>query len=124
MEIRQIGRTEGLQAAILGMRLPYESVSDSMVEDGAFVLGEDDRRLAIKLASGGSPHNKFMRQVVCWAEIRAPRYWWVEMDTYRMGVEKDSSSTMHLGARRMYSPEDFDTAQMSNFDKVILNALI
>jgi hypothetical protein len=40
-----------------------------------------------------------------WCEINAPRYWWQEMDTYRVGAERLSSeSTMHIEGKGM--PEE------------------
>jgi hypothetical protein len=41
-----------------------------------------------------------------WCEINAPRYWWVEMDTYRIGAERLSSeSTMHIQGKGMSEEE-------------------
>jgi hypothetical protein len=53
-------------------------------------------RVAAKLskANAGS-HRKFLRQIVVWLEIEAPLYFWSEMDTYRIGVTRNSASTMH-----------------------------
>lgn len=30
-----------------------------------------------------------------WVDITAPRYWWSEFDTYKIGTTADSQSTMH-----------------------------
>lgn len=45
-------------------------------------------------ADAGS-HRKFLRQLQVWLCIRAPMYWWAEFDTYKVGVVRNSSSTMH-----------------------------
>ena len=43
-----------------------------------------------------------------WVDITAPRYWWVEADTYRNGVEKISCSTMHKLTSREITIDDFE----------------
>lgn len=118
----------GFEGAIRGMRMPYESFdkSDSITcancpntEKGGlcinpmtghicdgFIMGEKDMTLAKKLIKGGSEHRKFLRMIHVQAEVLAPRYWWAEMDTYKH-VTKNSSSTMHLIAKRLLTPEDF-----------------
>ncbi len=50
--------------------------------------------LAVKLASRDGGHNKFLEAIVVWLDVRAPRYWWQEADTYRIST-KQSESTMH-----------------------------
>ena len=41
-----------------------------------------------------------------WCEINAPRYWWQEMDTYRVGAERLSSeSTMHIEGKGLSEEE-------------------
>lgn len=50
--------------------------------------------LAEKLAPMDAGHNKFMESIIIWADVRAPRYWWQEADTYRLAT-KQSESTMH-----------------------------
>lgn len=42
-----------------------------------------------------------------WLNIRAPRYWWQEFDTYRVGVTKQSGSTIHSISRRILTTDDF-----------------
>lgn len=51
--------------------------------------------VAGKLAPMGNGHNKFMRQIVLWLNIRGPRYWWQEFDTYKTVLAAQSESTMH-----------------------------
>jgi hypothetical protein len=36
-----------------------------------------------------------MRQIQVWCDITAPRYWWSEFDTYKIGTSANSTSTMH-----------------------------
>ena len=46
--------------------------------------------------------------IMVWVDITAPRYWWIEADTYRNGVEKVSCSTMHKLTSREITLEDFE----------------
>lgn len=86
----------GLPSAILGMRNPMTSWSNSDSDsDGVvFTLGVDDKRVATNLVKAGASHCKFLRQVQVWANFTMPRYWWSEFDTYHFNT-KNSCSTMH-----------------------------
>ena len=53
-------------------------------------------------------HNKFLEHIMVWLDIEAPRYWWSEFDTYRVGVSKQSESTMHTLAKRDVTRNDFE----------------
>ena len=68
--------------AIRGARNPLNSWerSDSYIEDGRFIFGENDLTLAKKLARAGSDHRKFVRQIFVSVDITAPIYWWKEYD--------------------------------------------
>lgn len=58
------------------------------------------------LAKRGDEHAKVIRGIMVWAEIDAPRYWWQEMDTYRVGTDRLSSeSTMHIQGKGMSEEE-------------------
>lgn len=50
--------------------------------------------LAEKLAPLDGGHNKFLEAMIIWVDVRAPRYWWQEGDTFRLST-KQSESTMH-----------------------------
>lgn len=61
------------------------------------VIDEKDLHLMQTLVKRGDEHSKALRGIVVWCEINAPRYWHVELDTYRIGAERLSSeSTMHI----------------------------
>ena len=84
--------------AIRGARNPMNSWDrgDSYYdENGNFVLGENDFKLARKLCLAGSTHRKFIRQIFVTMDITAPLYWWKEFDTYKVGTTANSTSTMH-----------------------------
>lgn len=73
---------------------PFNGYSCQMPNDD-FWIGDKDFALAKNLAQAGPDHGKYLRQIIVWVNIKAPRYWWSEFDTYRTGVEKVSESTMH-----------------------------
>lgn len=65
-------------------------------------------KVAAKLAFGKDRSEwKFLRMVQVAMRIIAPRYWWQQFDTYRIGVEKQSASTMHTLGKRELMQEDF-----------------
>lgn len=52
-------------------------------------------RTACKLAGKGNGHDKFLESINVQMYIEAPRYIWQEFDTYRVGITKQSESTMN-----------------------------
>ena len=125
----------GWNAALRGMRNPYNSwdKADSYwthIEDPEtletapyqFFVGEADKDLALRLVKAGTDHSKFMRMIVVYADITAPRYWWIEADTYKVGTVANSCSTMHKIHSKEFSLDDFshehlfdDNEQMEAF---------
>lgn len=63
--------------------------------------------VAARLAPMDGGHNKFLESIVVWLDIRAPRYWWQEFDTYRVGISKQSQSTMHTALKTPLTQADF-----------------
>ena len=101
----------GLRAALRGMRNPFDSwfMSDSRMEDGTFRAGPKDLALASRLAEAGDDHGKLTRFIVVTTDIKAPLYWWKEMDTYKVGTVANSCSTMHTLLKRDFRIDDFST---------------
>lgn len=62
--------------------------------------------IAPKLAHKGSGHGKFLESILVWLDVTAPRYWWMQADTYRMST-KQSESTMHTICKRPLTQMDF-----------------
>lgn len=138
--------TGDFEGAIRGMRNPYESheKSDSDVvyrlnkEDDCpyiescfrddcfycdnFGIGEEDMTLCKKLIKAGSEHCKFLRMIHVQADVKAPRYWWAEMDKYKF-VEANSSSTMHLITKRELTIDDFGNVN-NGVKRVLQNSVI
>ena len=86
----------GYESTLLGLSLSYKQGPDKMPEVA--------RRLALK----GGGHNKFLESIVLWIDVTAPRYWWQQFDTYRVGVTKQSESTMHTMTERPLTQGDFE----------------
>lgn len=83
---------------------PCEDFSDSC---DCCYIGENDLKLAKKLADAGSVHGKFMRMIAVYVDITAPLYWWKEFDTYKVGTVANSCSTMHKIADKEFTIDDF-----------------
>lgn len=112
-------RVFGFEPALIGMRNPMNSwsLSDSIFYDNHEKfnsltkygyaktpempsIGERDIDLACKLIRSGTEHRKFLRQIMIWVRITAPRYLWQEIDTYKVATDKsanvrNSCSTMN-----------------------------
>ena len=109
----------GWEATIRGMRNPMNSwdKSDSefsienCVRDGRFKqsveIGENDLKLMKSLSKAGDDHGKFLRFINVTVDITAPLYWWKEADTYRVGKEQNSCSTMHKIHAKEFEMDDF-----------------
>ena len=93
----------GWEPAIRGMRNPLNSWDKSDTEytaDGMAKIGENDKKLMLRLAASGPSHSKYRRMIVVYADITAPLYWWKEAETYKVGTVSNSCSTMHRMASR------------------------
>ena len=141
IEIKTIGVT-GMEGAVRGARMPFESHSKSdscyrvwtaPTEAGNFrykeyEIGEADLALLKKLVKGGSEHRKFLRMIHVQFEVRMPRYVALEMDTYKVSTVKNSSSTMHLITKRPLTLDDFSYEEEGKEDMeqiiAMLNRLI
>lgn len=139
----------GFEHAIRGMRNPMNSwdksdskAVDENCEDCMFKndytvckhnpihdcfkydIGENDLDLMTRLSKAGTDHRKFMRMIVVYADIIAPRYWWTEFDTYKIGTVANSCSTMHKIHEKEFTLDDFSHDKMSKATIEILNITI
>lgn len=113
----------GFASAVQALRLPFgkECRSECDVdivgystEDGnkAITLFSEvrfnpqDLHLMQTLIKRGDEHAKCIRGVIVYTEIDAPLHWWHELETYRAGHERlSSSSTMHIDCRGLSGEE-------------------
>lgn len=125
----------GWEHAIRGMRNPLESweKSDScwyekapnfsdlpngvlpVRQEGSevFCIGPNDINLMARLRNAGTDHRKFMRMITVYVDITAPRYWWSEFDTYKIGTVANSCSTMHCIHKKEFTLDDFSHEHMT-----------
>lgn len=108
--------SEQWQAVMTGIRNPMNSwgKSDSVFGKCEFEIGRNDLDLMKRLAKAGTDHRKFLRMITVYVDITAPLYWWKEFDTYRIGVEKNSCSTMHKIHAKRFECEDFSIEYLEN----------
>ena len=85
-----------------------ENVKDLELAECYDRLMQIARGLAHKPGGG---HNKFLETITLTLDVKAPRYWWQEFDTYRVGVTKQSESTMHTLMTRPFSIQDFEDGE-------------
>lgn len=112
----------GFNAAFQALRLPFGKECRSECEFYATInedyqppcfqsetksfIDEKDLHLMSVLVKRGDEHAKTVRGIMVYAEIEAPRFWWQEMDTYRIGTDRLSSeSTMHIQGKGMSTEE-------------------
>ena len=115
----------GFKHALHGMRNPMNSwdKSDSTTEyqswhdmsGGEFIIGKNDMELAQKLIRAGSEHRKFLRQIFVSVDITAPEYWWLQFDTYHIGVTTNSTSKMHKLMSKPLTIYDFEWEGMPGY---------
>ncbi len=98
--------------AMRGMRNPLDSWHKNDTNNGA--IGPNDLDLAQKLIKGGPEHSKFMRQIFVSMDINAPRYWWPEMDQYRINTTTNSRSLMHTLTKYPITIDMFSIDDQSN----------
>ena len=72
-----------------------------------YAIGRNDLDLMRRLIRAGSSHRKFLRQIFVSVDITAPRYWWAEFDTYKVGTTSNSCSTMHKIHAKEFELDDF-----------------
>lgn len=134
----------GIMAAMHAMRNPMNSwdrsdtylglKSTTEIKDGLplfkmfdpeeVMIGPKDKELSMRLQKAGPEHCKHLRMIMCWANIKAPRYWWQEFDTYRHGVEKVSCSTMHKLMSRPLEEGDFEFDDDNTFSRTNIRCSI
>jgi len=94
LEVKKLGE-EGYNFAALGFSLSYKSTV------------ERSKEVMPKYAFGKDGEDKFLESIILWMDVRAPRFWWSEADTYRIAT-KQSESTMHCLAKKHLVQNDFE----------------
>ena len=86
----------GYSTALRGLSLNRNQPIDNMMG------------LSIKLAPKDGGHNKFLESICVWIEITAPRYYYQQLDQYRIGKSSQSESTMNTIMKRQLTQNDFE----------------
>jgi len=68
----------------------------------------DMPKVARRLYNRDGGHNKFLESMQVWFLVMLPRSVWQQFDTYRIGMTKQSESTMHTLMKRPIAQDDFD----------------
>jgi hypothetical protein len=97
----------GYEEALIGMSLSYYKGDGDLFEwfNDRY---ERQEHLAKTLCNKDGGHNKFLESIQVWMLIRASRAFWQEFDTYRVGITKQSESTMHTLSKRAPTFDDFE----------------
>lgn len=118
----------GWEAAIRGMRNSFNSwdKSDSRYDESGknYVVGNADKDLMERLCKAGPSHAKFLRYITVHFDVTAPRYWWAEMDTYKVGTVRNSCSTMHKVQAKEFCRQDFSCEHLNGESLKALDILI
>lgn len=88
----------GHDHAMLGLSLSFNAAISRMP-------ARADALAKLDAASGES---KFMEAVAVWLDVTAPRYWWQQFATYRVGTSSQSESTMHTLMRTVLEQHHFE----------------
>ena len=107
MEIK-ILEEAGHQWALAGTSLSFKDESIPFDEWWTEEKYNQMKKTCKGMAFKDGGHNKFLESMQLWIFIKAPRGWWQEFDTYRVGTTKNSASTMHTIQRRKLSLFDFE----------------
>lgn len=108
MEIKLM-HIAGLSEALFGIGLSFGLTSGEDGWDGlSYNMQCRLHEIASRLCLKGGGEDKFLRQVQYWWDVRGPRYWWCEADTFKVGTVAQSESTMHSLTGRPLVPDDFE----------------
>lgn len=86
----------GFGPAMLGLSLNKKQSVENMLD------------VAEKLCHYDDGHNKFLESINVHLLIMATRDFWSQFDTYRIGVTKQSQSTMHTITKKYLNQDNFD----------------
>ena len=137
--------TYGWETAIRGMRNPMNSwdKSDTIVEtdcdichsecsegfgsvvsEGCLFVGENDMKLMKSLFKGGTEHRKYLRFLNVSFDCVAPLYFFKEFDTYKIGTNCNSCSTMHKIHAKEFTLDDFSYEHLTDDNIWLLDDVI
>lgn len=95
MEVKLL-QEHGYREVAIGFSLSYNTSIARAIE------------ILPRYAFKNNGENKFLRGMFTWWDIRAPRFWLTELDTYKISTVRLSESTMHTLTKRPISNADFE----------------
>jgi hypothetical protein len=104
----QVLHEAGYEWALAGTSLSFKDEAISFDEWWTKEKFEQMKKTCKGMAFKDGGHNKFLESMQIWVFIKAPRGWWQEFDTYRVGTTKNSASTMHTIQKRPVNLFDFE----------------
>lgn len=116
----------GVAEALFGIGMSYGITSQMSFEQFVNSTSEFTHisEVAERIACRDNGENKFLESISVWLDISAPRYWWIQFATYRIGVSSQSESTMHTIMNTTLCQDDFegrvDTAIIDTLNELIL----
>lgn len=72
-------------------------------------------KLAIKLSNKDAGHNKFLEHMIVWLEVKAPRYFWQEADTYRLSSKQSEGTRDILRKQKGFTQDNFENPLPQNY---------
>lgn len=80
-------------------------------------------RVANRLAGKGNGHDKFLRQIMVFLDCNCPRYFWPELDQYKVATVSQSESTMHTIHKTPFTQDMFQDGDVPEEYLSYLNKL-
>ena len=102
----------GFKEALFGLSLSYRTLTPLEINGTKRYFDDDQHflklcKIAETLAFKQGGHNKFLESMQVWLLIRGSLSFWKQFDTYRVGITKQSESTMHTLKKRALTENDF-----------------
>lgn len=105
-------KESGFYEALFGLSLSYRTLTPLEINGTKRYFNDDQHflklcKIAETLAFKQGGHNKFLESMQVWLLIRGSLSFWKQFDTYRVGITKQSESTMHTLRKRQLTGQDF-----------------
>lgn len=115
---------DGFEDCRVGVHGGCPRRDEGYLKEDIFCVGKNDFELMQRLARAGTGHRKFMRMIVVYVDVTAPRYWWAEADTYKVGTVANSCSTMHKIHTKELTPDDFSHEFFFGEEELVLERIL
>lgn len=104
-------KESGFYEALFGLSLSFDVISPEVITGESNLLSNEKflkmQKVAQTLAFRQGGHNKFLESMQVWMLIRGSLSFWKQFDTYRVGITKQSESTMHTLKKRQLTEQSF-----------------